>query len=77
MIGGRAQSARMRRPRAVRAASKGEKPTVSTVTDEDDPSDGDGARIVPPFSREQFEGLKRKDLQALCKVHNIKSSGKV
>ena len=33
--------------------------------------------LSAPFSRETLESLKRRDLQAICKRHNVKSAGKV
>lgn len=67
----------MRRQRTARVANRGEESTVPAVANENNPPNEDKARTVPPFSREQLEGLKRRDLQALCKTHNIRSSGKV
>ena len=80
----------MRRRRTARAPKGQEeeeqgitmKTTITTTSCKDDndtkvsPKDEE-IEMVPPFTREQLEGLKRKDLQVLCRNHNIKSTSKV
>lgn len=65
----------MERQRTARTA-KGKASLASVAKDGENPPSNDTG-MVPPFTREQLSGLKRRDLQALCKAHNMKSTGKV
>lgn len=39
--------------------------------------DAEQCELTPPYGRELLDGMKRRELMELCKLHDIKCTGKV